>query len=170
MYMQKKKLENSCPLNRKTSSRFAKESFGERSCQSSYFCTPLFHGHISFQLRNGKSFFYHMIRDDVVCALKVGSLFIQMLCLLAGEKLSMGYINEAMNKAKETIEHAFGGVRRQYEKVLINARWTAQLHRPLHAASHILNRGCFILLGKITLKDLDLWMDYHRCVEKSSPV
>lgn len=57
----------------------------------------------------------------------------------------MGYNYKATDRAKETIERAFCEVRKQYEKVfgIIDARWTDQLHCPLHTASHIMNPGLF---------------------------
>ncbi|KAG5585497.1 hypothetical protein H5410_045931 [Solanum commersonii] len=103
MYVQKKKLENSGPLNQMDFKKICKGNFGE-----------------SWRSFDGSALF-------------------------GGRKKNtpMGYINEAMDRVKETIERAFSGVQRQYEKVLIDARWTSQLHRPLHAAGHILNPMLF---------------------------
>lgn len=55
----------------------------------------------------------------------------------------MGFIHEAMDRAKETIEKALGGVQRQYEKVFEII--CGGLHRPLQATSHILNPRLFYI-------------------------
>ncbi|KAL6344305.1 hypothetical protein AAG906_037876 [Vitis piasezkii] len=53
----------------------------------------------------------------------------------------MGYIYELMDLAKEKIAFNCWGVERKYGPIWrkIDARWTSQLHRPLHAASYYLN-------------------------------
>ncbi|PHT78203.1 hypothetical protein T459_16255 [Capsicum annuum] len=63
-----------------------------------------------------------------------------------GEKRpSMGYMLEAMDKVKETVQRGFDGVSRHYEKVLeiIDSRLIDQLKRPLHSAGYILNPGLY---------------------------
>ncbi|KAL7247108.1 hypothetical protein ACSBR2_002093 [Camellia fascicularis] len=56
-------------------------------------------------------------------------------------KLAMGYIYEAMDKAKEQILDNFKGMQRSYKPIwdIINLRWDFQLHRPLHATAYYLN-------------------------------
>ena len=53
----------------------------------------------------------------------------------------MGYIYELMDSAKEKIAFNCGGVERKYSPIWrnIDARWTPQLHRHLHAAGYYLN-------------------------------
>ena len=53
----------------------------------------------------------------------------------------MGYIYELMDSAKEKIAFNCGGVERKHGPIWrnIDARWTPQLHRPLHAAGYYLN-------------------------------
>lgn len=53
----------------------------------------------------------------------------------------MGYIYEAMDRAKEEIAKNFRGVKKRYKKIwkIIDERWDLQLHRPLHAAAYCLN-------------------------------
>ncbi|XP_057779683.1 uncharacterized protein LOC130998269 [Salvia miltiorrhiza] len=61
--------------------------------------------------------------NNIVYTLKVMTPPVRVLQLVDGEKKpAMGYIYEAMKKAKEAI-----------------AKWDCQLHRPLHAAGHFLN-------------------------------
>ncbi|XP_019261290.1 PREDICTED: uncharacterized protein LOC109239218 [Nicotiana attenuata] len=95
-----------------------------------------------------------------------------VLCMVDGErKPPMGYLYEAMDRAKETIEASFEGDLRKYEKVfeIIDRRWSDQLHRPLHAASHILNSGLFYKNNKDGTLDLEVWVGYHKRIEKLVP-
>ncbi|RVW96149.1 hypothetical protein CK203_037756 [Vitis vinifera] len=57
------------------------------------------------------------------------------------ERPAMGYIYELMDLAKEKIAFNCRGVERKYGPIWkkIDARWTPQLHRPLHAADYYLN-------------------------------
>ena len=57
------------------------------------------------------------------------------------ERPAMGYIYELMDSAKKKIAFNCGGVERKYGPIWrkIDARWTLQLHRPLHAAGYYLN-------------------------------
>lgn len=61
------------------------------------------------------------------------------------EKPSMGYLYEAMDKAKECIKKRLRNklcLYGQYIRV-IDARWDKQLHSPLHAAGCFLNPGIY---------------------------
>ncbi|WOL10272.1 hypothetical protein Cni_G19026 [Canna indica] len=53
----------------------------------------------------------------------------------------MGYIYEAMDRAKEQIANNLNNVESRYKKVwkIIDKRWDYQPHRPLHAATYYLN-------------------------------
>ncbi|WKA06353.1 hypothetical protein VitviT2T_024256 [Vitis vinifera] len=57
------------------------------------------------------------------------------------ERPAKGYIYELMDSAKEKIEFNCRGMERKYGPIWrkIDARWTPQLHRPLHAAGYYLN-------------------------------
>ncbi|XP_027932739.1 uncharacterized protein LOC114188342 [Vigna unguiculata] len=80
--------------------------------------------------------------NQVVFTLKVMAPLVHVLRLVDGErKAAMGYIYEAMEKAKETIMKSFNNDESKYNDVftIIDNRWTCQLHRPLHAAGHFLN-------------------------------
>ena len=50
------------------------------------------------------------------------------------DKAEMGYLYEAMDRAKELIKKNVGS--RQYQRWwnIIDKRWERQLHRPIHAA------------------------------------
>ncbi|KAF8392756.1 hypothetical protein HHK36_023105 [Tetracentron sinense] len=76
--------------------------------------------------------------------MKITAPLVRVLRLVDGEKKPpMGYIYEAMDRAKETIKEAMGGQRyeRRYKPIwnIIDRRWNVQLHQPLHAAGYILN-------------------------------
>jgi len=121
MYIQRKNLRTLVLSTEWTSSKFAKETLGKEVANliiSAHFW------------------------DDVVRALTVCGPLTKVLRLVDGEKKPpMGYIYEAMDRAKETIEWGFRGIKKQYEKVfeIIDARWSDQLYRPLHATGHVLN-------------------------------
>ncbi|XP_059598393.1 uncharacterized protein LOC132255016 [Vitis vinifera] len=57
------------------------------------------------------------------------------------ERPAMGYNYELMDSAKEKIAFNYRGVERKYGLIWrkIDARWTPQLHRPLHVAGYYLN-------------------------------
>ena len=56
-------------------------------------------------------------------------------------KPAMGYIYEAMDKAKEEIASNFKNKKSRYSKTwkIIDDRWDIQLHRPLHTAAYFIN-------------------------------
>uniref|UniRef100_A0A6N2MJA2 DUF659 domain-containing protein n=1 Tax=Salix viminalis TaxID=40686 RepID=A0A6N2MJA2_SALVM len=64
------------------------------------------------------------------------------------EKPSMGYLYEAMDKAKEAIKIRLKNRMSQYGPYIrvIDARWDKQLHSPLHAAGCFLNPGIYFRL------------------------
>ncbi|RWR88638.1 hypothetical protein CKAN_01766500 [Cinnamomum micranthum f. kanehirae] len=57
------------------------------------------------------------------------------------ERPPMGYIYEAMDRAKEAIAKNFDNVKKRYDPIwrIVDSRWNLQLHRPLHAAAYFLN-------------------------------
>ncbi|XP_059670904.1 uncharacterized protein LOC132316448 [Cornus florida] len=79
---------------------------------------------------------------SIVYSLKVASPLVRVLKLVDGERRPpIGYIYEAMERAKEAIAKAFGGNEEKYKDIfkIIDTRWNIQLHRPLHAVGHFLN-------------------------------
>ena len=71
---------------------------------------------------------------------------VRVLRLVDSErKPAMGYIYEAMDKAKEAIMKSFKNNESKYKEIfeIIDNRWNCQLHRPLHAAGHFLNPEFF---------------------------
>ncbi|KAH0640024.1 hypothetical protein KY290_037314 [Solanum tuberosum] len=151
MYIQRKNLRTLVLSTEWTSSKFAKETFGKDVANliiSAHFW------------------------DDVVRALTVCGPLTKVLRLVDGEKKPpMGYIYEAMDRAKETIERGFRGIKKQYEKVfgIIYTRWSDQIHRPLHAAGHVLNPGLYYKAQEEGTLLQSLWTEYYACVEKMIP-
>ena len=69
----------------------------------------------------------------------------KILRLMDGDvKPAMGYIYEAMDRAKEQIKENFNGLETRYKPIWkkIDTRWDMQLHRPLHAVGYYLNPRC----------------------------
>ena len=82
------------------------------------------------------------------CLSGVVTIF-KVLRLMDGDaKPTMGYIYEAMDRAKEQIKANFNGVESRYRPIWdkIDRRWDMQLHRPLHAAGYYLNPRYIYLL------------------------
>ncbi|PHT94218.1 hypothetical protein T459_02100 [Capsicum annuum] len=81
-------------------------------------------------------------------------------------KPSMGYIYEAMSKAKEVIK-SFFTEEHKYAKIfdIIDKRWSDQLHRPLHAAGNILNPSLYYN-REDDLLNKNLMMEFHTCIAK----
>ncbi|CAH9125516.1 unnamed protein product [Cuscuta epithymum] len=79
---------------------------------------------------------------NIVTCLKAALPLIEVLRLVdSDEKPAMGFIYEAMDRAKEKIQSAFNNVRKSYLPLwnVVDERWDKQLHRPLHAAGYYLN-------------------------------
>ena len=78
-----------------------------------------------------------------MCA--VSEPLVKVLRLVDGEKLAMGYLYEAMDRAKEAIHRYYedkgedGFTRRAVIWSVIDERWNNTLHRPIHAAGLYLN-------------------------------
>ncbi|XP_070044056.1 uncharacterized protein [Nicotiana tomentosiformis] len=150
-YLQKKNLRKLVLSNEWKDNRYAKEVAGKETAK--VLISPSFW-------------------NDVVRALKVGGPLIRVRRMVDGErKPPMGYLYEAMDRAKETIAASFEGDARKYEKVfeIIDIRWENQLHRPLHAAGHLLNPGLFYKNTRDETLASEVWIGYHACLEKLVP-
>lgn len=79
---------------------------------------------------------------NILYSLKLTSPLVKVLRMVDGDKKPpMGYIYEAMDRAKEVIAQSFSNKEENYEEAFnyIDKRWECQLHQPLHAAGHYLN-------------------------------
>ncbi|KAJ1386281.1 Ribonuclease H-like superfamily [Sesbania bispinosa] len=98
--------------------------------------------------------------NHVVYTFKVMAPLVQVLHLIDGERRpAMGYIYEAMDKAKEAIMKSFNNNESKNKDVfaIIDDRWTCQLHRPLHAADFAkLQRKTIAPVGEMDGNDEDV--------------
>uniref|UniRef100_A0A0R0K6W7 BED-type domain-containing protein n=1 Tax=Glycine max TaxID=3847 RepID=A0A0R0K6W7_SOYBN len=109
--------------------------------------------------------------NSVVYTLKVMAPLVKVLRLVDGErKPAMGYIYEAMDKAKETIIKSFNNNGSKYKDVfaIIDKRWNCQLHRPLHAAAHFLNPEFFYNNTDLEF-DFEVTNGLFECIRKLIP-
>ncbi|KAL7608742.1 hypothetical protein Lser_V15G11849 [Lactuca serriola] len=89
--------------------------------------------------------FWKAIKYCLSCVVPI----FKVLRLMDGDvKPTMGYIYEAMDRAKEQIKVNFHGVESRYKPIWdkIDLRWNMQLHRPLHVAGYFLNPRYIFLL------------------------
>ena len=79
----------------------------------------------------------------------------------------MGYIYEAMDRAKEAIMKAFNENELKYKEIfdIIDERWEDQLHQPLHVAGHFLNPE-FNYENSAIEFDGEITSGLYACIEK----
>ncbi|GMP82470.1 hypothetical protein CsSME_00036757 [Camellia sinensis var. sinensis] len=109
--------------------------------------------------------------NNVLYALKISSPLVRVLRLVDGErKPPMGYIYEAMDRAKEAIAKSFNGNEEKYKEFfeIIDNRWNVQLHRPLHAAGYYLNPEYFYTNPNIE-KDKEVMSGLYKCIQRLVP-
>ena len=107
----------------------------------------------------------------IVFALKATGPLVRVLRLVDGEKKpAMGYIYEAMDRAKEAISKAFNENAAKYNEVfeIIDKRWNCQLHHPLHAAGYFLNPEFFYYNESIEM-DEEVIKGLYDCIERLVP-
>lgn len=106
---------------------------------------------------------------SVLYILKIYGPLVRVLRLVDGEKKpAMGYIYEAMDRAKEAIMKSFDKEDR-YEDIfeIIDKRWECQLHQPLHAAGYYLNPEFFYANGGEVAEEVN--SGFIRSVERLIP-
>ncbi|KAL4590571.1 hypothetical protein LXL04_003505 [Taraxacum kok-saghyz] len=109
--------------------------------------------------------------NNIDTAVKVGEPLLRVLRLVDGErKPPMGYIYEAMDRAKESIASAFNNNKEAYKQVfkIIDERWTCQLHQDLHAAGHYLNPELYYKNQRGIENDSEVMQGLMACVHKLS--
>ena len=98
---------------------------------------------------------------------------VRVLRLVDGDKPAMGYLYEAMDRAKEAISafYADKGEQGQERKDIIwrviDARWNKTLHRPIHAAGVYLNLAFAYTCG--FQFDFEVQSGFFECVERMVP-
>lgn len=110
--------------------------------------------------------------NGAVYALKLSGPLVRALRLVDGEKRpAMGYIYEAMDRAKEAIVTSFKGNESKYSEVFkkIDSRWECQLHRPLHAAGHFLNPEYYYDNSQIEQCE-EVINGLYECIQRLEPV
>ena len=91
-----------------------------------------------------------------------------MLRLVDGEKKAhMGYIYEAMTRAKETIVKNFLGNEEKYKEIfkIIDRRWEIQFRQPLHAPGYFLNPEVFYDKPELE-HDEAIMRQLYKCIER----
>ncbi|GKU98298.1 hypothetical protein SLEP1_g11318 [Rubroshorea leprosula] len=87
--------------------------------------------------------------SNCILIVKISKPLVRVLRLVDNEeKPSMGYLYEAIDKAKVTIKKNFNNRLSQYMPYIkvIDARWDKQLYSPLHSAGCFLNPGIYFRL------------------------
>ncbi|KAK4581633.1 hypothetical protein RGQ29_025003 [Quercus rubra] len=109
--------------------------------------------------------------NTIVYILKVMGPLVRVLRLVDNErKPAMGYIYEAMDRAKEAIIKAFNENEERYSNIfkIIDERWECQLHRPLHAAGHLLNPEYFYFDDNIATNH-EITAGLYACIQRLVP-
>ncbi|XP_028059225.1 uncharacterized protein LOC114262958 isoform X2 [Camellia sinensis] len=107
--------------------------------------------------------------NTVVFALKVSGPLVKVLRLVDTEKKPpMGYIYEAMDRAKECIASSFDHKVEKYNEIfeIMDKRWDVQLHRPLHAAAHFLNPEFFYPKALEVQRDHEVMNGLYECMQR----
>lgn len=104
----------------------------------------------------------------IVWILKMTGPLVRVLRLVDGEKKpAMGYIYEAMDRAKEAIAKSFNNIEDKYKDIyaIIDKRWECQLHQPLHAAGNYLNPQLFYSNPQIQ-DDSEVTTGLFNCIQR----
>ncbi|XP_065856458.1 uncharacterized protein [Euphorbia lathyris] len=107
---------------------------------------------------------------NILYILKIFGPLVRVLRLVDSEKRPpMGYIYEAMDRAKEAIAKAFENSEKKQEKYkevyeYIDKRWNCQLHQPLHAAGNYLNPEYFY--SNDVLSNVEVCNGFYECVQR----
>ncbi|GMP81844.1 hypothetical protein CsSME_00036418 [Camellia sinensis var. sinensis] len=110
--------------------------------------------------------------NTIVFALKVSGPLVKVLRLVDIEKKPpMGYIYEAMDRAKECIASSSDHKEEKYNEIfeIIDKRWDVQLHRPLHAATHFLNPEFFYPKELEVQRDHEVMNGFYECMKRLVP-
>ncbi|KAK1392627.1 hypothetical protein POM88_011683 [Heracleum sosnowskyi] len=106
--------------------------------------------------------------NNVICSLRVAGPLVHVLRLVDGEKKPpMGYIYEAMDRAKEAIAKSLKRNVSRYQQFydIIDKRWDVQLHQPLHAAAYYLNPDFYYKNPGIET-DEEVSLGLYKCIER----
>ncbi|CAH9122298.1 unnamed protein product, partial [Cuscuta epithymum] len=103
--------------------------------------------------------------------MKISLPVVKVLRITDGEVPPMGFIYEAMERAKLGIKNTLGGKEEKYMPLwkIIDKRWNENLHSPLHAAGYYLNPQFFYPNSRRILGDEEVCDGFIKCVEKMLP-
>ncbi|XP_059067752.1 uncharacterized protein LOC131858515 [Cryptomeria japonica] len=95
---------------------------------------------------------------------------VKVLRLVDGEKPPMGYVYEAMDRAKEVIRSELENNKDRYMPLwdIIDRRWDGQMHTPLHVAGYFLNPLLFYKTDFLEI-DAEIKRGFFKCLEKMFP-
>ena len=126
-------------------------------------------GQAIFRLVTYPGSFWDAVKE--VCA--ISEPLVKVLRLVDGEKPAMGYLYEAMDRAKEAIHTYYEHMGDQGEERLqmiwgvIDQRWNNTLHRPIHAAGLYLNPA-FSYTYSFRF-DTEVMSGFFECVQRMVP-
>ncbi|XP_057843440.2 uncharacterized protein LOC131052832 [Cryptomeria japonica] len=94
---------------------------------------------------------------------------VRVLHMVDGEGMPMGFIYEAMDRAKEAISHYYRGNTRKCEILwrIIDHRWTNQLHQLIHAFAYFLNPKFYF--SDSFRADVEVMAGVIACIYKMAP-
>ncbi|KAH6778511.1 hAT dimerization domain-containing protein / transposase-like protein [Perilla frutescens var. frutescens] len=108
---------------------------------------------------------------NVAYALKLVGPLVKVLQMVDGDKKpAMGYMYEAMDRAKETIAKSFKMKEDEYKEAfkIIDHRWECQLHRPLHATGYFLNPSIYYKdPEQVSCQEVEDGL--YECIKRLSP-
>ncbi|XP_059070586.1 uncharacterized protein LOC131860220 [Cryptomeria japonica] len=101
---------------------------------------------------------------------KVSEPLVRVLRLVDGDKTPMGYLYEAMDRAKESIKNYYKGDRLKFDPIweIVDRRWNNQLHQPIHAAGYFLNPH-FRFGGSYSDSNGEVMEGLSTCIERMVP-
>jgi hypothetical protein len=103
----------------------------------------------------------------------ISESLVKVLHLFDGGKPAMGYLYEAMDRAKESIRAYYvekgdqGNERKEMIWMVIDDRWNNTLHRPIHAAGLYLNLAFSYSYG--FKFDSEVMSGFFECVQRMVP-
>jgi hypothetical protein len=150
LHKQKAALRNMFASEKWSNSKWSKERKGKQA--NDIIFTPSFWNHVLFTL-------------------KVMRPIVRVLRHVDNEKKpAMGYVYEAMERAKTTIAGALGEASTDYAIVseIIDKRWNCQLHHPLHAAGYYLNPEFYCNDPNIE-NDKEVYEGLIECIKRLVP-
>jgi len=111
--------------------------------------------------------------DEVKEVCTVTEPLVKVLRLVDGDKPAMGYLYEAMDRAKESVRAYYddkgyqGQERKEMLWRVIDERWNTTLHRPIHAAGLYLNPAFSYTYG--FRFDSEVMSGFFECVQRMVP-